>query len=328
MVEIKEVLRLWRAGAKKKRIAAQLTLDVKTVRRYVAAAESCGLAPGPERAQRRAGCRRRRGAVAGDRASARRRLAAVRGRARRDRAAARGPRAAVEGPAAPASPRRRRPVLDAAPVRGRRARLRPAWTDDPRRRRQARRGDPHRHRVDDAARARRARQATAVPRVDLHAARVAVQVRLPVLRGEHRDRDRGVRGRVGVLRRRVRRRRARLHPGDRAHRRSAQAAHHRRLPRVRAVTRLPRRSDATAASRRTRAAPSAAFATCATTASPARSCSTSTTSRRMVGTGAPTSTACAVTPRRSGLPREHFDAVEKPALKPAPTRPYERADLG
>ncbi len=48
MVEIKEVLRLWRAGTKKKRIAAELTLDVKTVRRYIGAAESCGLAPGPE----------------------------------------------------------------------------------------------------------------------------------------------------------------------------------------------------------------------------------------------------------------------------------------
>ncbi len=48
MVEIKEVLRLWRAGTKKKRIAAQLTLDVKTVRRYVGAAESCGVAPGLE----------------------------------------------------------------------------------------------------------------------------------------------------------------------------------------------------------------------------------------------------------------------------------------
>src|SRR4051812_41955423 len=45
MVEIKEVLRLWRAGAKKKRIAAQLTLDVKTVRRYIAAAVGCGLTP-------------------------------------------------------------------------------------------------------------------------------------------------------------------------------------------------------------------------------------------------------------------------------------------
>jgi transposase len=48
MVEIKEVLLLWRAGIKKKRIASQLTLDVKTVRRYITAAEGCGVAPGPE----------------------------------------------------------------------------------------------------------------------------------------------------------------------------------------------------------------------------------------------------------------------------------------
>jgi hypothetical protein len=46
MVEIKEVLRLWMGGAKKKRIAAQLSLDVKTVRRYVSAAERIGLSPG------------------------------------------------------------------------------------------------------------------------------------------------------------------------------------------------------------------------------------------------------------------------------------------
>src|SRR5690349_2761611 len=46
MVEIKEALLLWMGGAKKKRIAAQLSLDVKTVRRYVAAAASTGLAPG------------------------------------------------------------------------------------------------------------------------------------------------------------------------------------------------------------------------------------------------------------------------------------------
>ena len=38
MIEVKEVLRLWLAGAEKKRIAAQLGLDLKTVRRYVAAA--------------------------------------------------------------------------------------------------------------------------------------------------------------------------------------------------------------------------------------------------------------------------------------------------
>lgn len=43
MIEIKEVLRLWRAGTPKKRIASQLTLDIKTVRRYIAAAEATGL---------------------------------------------------------------------------------------------------------------------------------------------------------------------------------------------------------------------------------------------------------------------------------------------
>lgn len=48
MVEIKEVLLLWIGGAKKKRIAAQLTIDVKTVRRYIAAAESRGISPGGE----------------------------------------------------------------------------------------------------------------------------------------------------------------------------------------------------------------------------------------------------------------------------------------
>jgi transposase len=46
MIEIKEVLLLWLGGAKKKRIATQLTLDVKTVRRYIAAGEGCGLKPG------------------------------------------------------------------------------------------------------------------------------------------------------------------------------------------------------------------------------------------------------------------------------------------
>lgn len=44
MNEIKEVLRLWLAGMPKKRIAAQLSLDPKTVRRYVAVAGTSGLA--------------------------------------------------------------------------------------------------------------------------------------------------------------------------------------------------------------------------------------------------------------------------------------------
>ncbi|MEO8564692.1 MAG: IS21 family transposase [bacterium] len=45
MLEIKEVLRQWCAGAAKKRIAAQLGLDIKTVRRYLRAAQKCGAWP-------------------------------------------------------------------------------------------------------------------------------------------------------------------------------------------------------------------------------------------------------------------------------------------
>jgi hypothetical protein len=43
ILEVKEGLRLRLGGVRKKRIAAQLGLDVKTVRRYVAAAEASGL---------------------------------------------------------------------------------------------------------------------------------------------------------------------------------------------------------------------------------------------------------------------------------------------
>ena len=45
MIEVKEVLRRWLAGAKRKRIAAEVGLDPKTVRRYIGAAVECGLAP-------------------------------------------------------------------------------------------------------------------------------------------------------------------------------------------------------------------------------------------------------------------------------------------
>ena len=41
MIEIKEVLRRWVSGIQKKRLAAQLGLDPKTVRRYVQVAEQC-----------------------------------------------------------------------------------------------------------------------------------------------------------------------------------------------------------------------------------------------------------------------------------------------
>lgn len=48
MVEITEVLRLWRDGVPKKRIAARLGLDPKTVRRYLAVAEATGLRVGDD----------------------------------------------------------------------------------------------------------------------------------------------------------------------------------------------------------------------------------------------------------------------------------------
>ena len=43
MLEIKEVLRLWQAGIAKKRIAAQLGIDPKTVRLYIEFAVEHGL---------------------------------------------------------------------------------------------------------------------------------------------------------------------------------------------------------------------------------------------------------------------------------------------
>src|SRR5687767_9292086 len=43
LLEVKEILRLWLSGVSKKRIAAQLGFDIKTVRRYLAAARAHGL---------------------------------------------------------------------------------------------------------------------------------------------------------------------------------------------------------------------------------------------------------------------------------------------
>jgi hypothetical protein len=48
MIEITEVLRQWLAGGRRKAIARRLGLDPKTVRRYLRAAERCGLAAGME----------------------------------------------------------------------------------------------------------------------------------------------------------------------------------------------------------------------------------------------------------------------------------------
>ena len=48
MFEVKEVLRLWLAGVAKKRIAAQLGLDPKTVRHYLRAAVAAGITTAAE----------------------------------------------------------------------------------------------------------------------------------------------------------------------------------------------------------------------------------------------------------------------------------------
>jgi predicted DNA-binding transcriptional regulator YafY len=44
MIELREVLRLWSEGLPTKRVAAQLGLDPKTVRRDLAVAEAAGVA--------------------------------------------------------------------------------------------------------------------------------------------------------------------------------------------------------------------------------------------------------------------------------------------
>lgn len=43
MEEIREVIRLWRAGRGRKPIAALVGLDPKTVRSYIRSAEACGI---------------------------------------------------------------------------------------------------------------------------------------------------------------------------------------------------------------------------------------------------------------------------------------------
>jgi len=50
MLEITEVLRQWVAGAGRRQIARRLGLDPKTVRRYLRAAERCGLTAGMDSA--------------------------------------------------------------------------------------------------------------------------------------------------------------------------------------------------------------------------------------------------------------------------------------
>ena len=101
MVEVKEVLRLWRAGLPKKRVAAQLGLALRTVRRFVSAATAAGLGVDA-------------GAAAAGWALARRRMGAVR-RARLD--VGRLQRMLILGLAAPPAPPAARTLLRARYLR-------------------------------------------------------------------------------------------------------------------------------------------------------------------------------------------------------------------
>src|SRR5262245_45394129 len=103
MVEIKEVVLLWMGGAKKKRIAAQLTVDVKTVRRYIQAARDAGL-HGTALTDEQFGTVLQILAPTVERSHGEG-LAEVRVGARRDRASPAAARPAVEGAALAVSPR-------------------------------------------------------------------------------------------------------------------------------------------------------------------------------------------------------------------------------
>ncbi len=326
MIEIKEVLRQWLAGARTQ------------ADRAAARARPEDRAPVSAGGRARAGCslgmpaaalteERLAAVVTALRAAPARPTARAGSSASRSGRSSRGTlrarRAAVEDPPAAPAPGRRHPVRDAVPLRGRRARLRARRADDPGRGRRAGRGDPRRHRLDDAARARRARPAAALPRVDLHAGRVALPLRLPVLRRDDGERDRGVRGRVGVLRRRVPGRHPRQHEGDRhdAPIRSSRGScrfleyaqargFHVDPARVRTPTgQGARRAHGALRPRRLLRGEKLALARARPRSAP--SC------------GAARRPALRRHSRTQRLPREHFEAVEQAALLPAPTAPYD-----
>ncbi len=55
VIDVVEVLQHWHAGRPKTVVAASLGVDVKTVRKYVSAAEAAGIVPGDAQGVDRAG---------------------------------------------------------------------------------------------------------------------------------------------------------------------------------------------------------------------------------------------------------------------------------
>jgi len=126
ILEIKEVLRLWQAGVAKKRIAAQLGVDPKTVRRYLQLAVGLGIAIADELTDDRVSAV----VAAAKTLPARTRgdawAACVVGGTRVRAHEARRRRAPQQGVATASRSRRASAVLDAAPLRDDRARPLPA----------------------------------------------------------------------------------------------------------------------------------------------------------------------------------------------------------
>jgi hypothetical protein len=235
----------------------------------------------------------------------------VRVRAYRDRAPPGAARPAFQGAPATAPARCRRFVFDAASIRRGRARLRPAQPDDP-----VSDGKPgeeiqHRYWMDDAARARRAWSALSIPRMDLHAALVALPVRLSrVSRRPPRARSRHARWRGSSMVVVPDNTRAIVHTADPLKPRIVIGFLEYAQARGFEVDPTRKRHP------RTKLASSEPCATYAMTASPARSCLVSTTRVHAGGTGAPTSTACVVTRPRSDC----HASTSRPSRSPRSSR--------
>src|SRR5467141_766821 len=179
MLEVKEVLRLWLSGMPKRQVATQLGLDVKTVRRYLSAAQAAGLVreqgTGARRRARRVGAG---GGTPAARPATWRQLGALRVAAGSNRALPRRAHPALQSRQAPRAPGHPGRLPDAAPLRDRGAGLRPHGAHGPRRRLRAWRGAPARHWLDDALGAGPLRHASPVPRLDLHGGPLAAPLRL------------------------------------------------------------------------------------------------------------------------------------------------------
>ena len=251
MLEVKEVLRLWLAGVPKKRIAVQLGLDVKTVRRYIGAAWARGLAPrGGARGAGRRACSppssgRSSPAPAAPMATA---GPSARPSAPSSSAHLQAGRAAVQDPqAAPAPGRRASATRPSGASRWPSSASGAHRADDSGRRLRARRRGPARHGLDDAPGARMPRGRRRRFRAWIFTA-VLSRYRFvyPVFRETTETAIEACEAAWAFFHGRLPRPDPRQHEGDRPAGGSAGAAAQSHLPRVRPGARLRHRPHARA----------------------------------------------------------------------------------